>query len=464
MITSFKTFKIALLLVSSLMIWSCTEKDEEQPVIGKVNFSKANLMEIESATLPLGINLQVDTYNHTGGKAHIEVVGGTYGQDYVLSTGSDSFDIDIQKGSQLATFTFTPLNDQIVENAIDISFVITNVTGGLALGTDKEFVLKLLDDDIPTIGTVSFSNTTFQVNENVTTDNVVSLAFNQPTTYGGTITIAASGNAVYGTDYTVQGQTSGNFTITVPPLANTAQFIVNSVDDTVSDLNKNVTFTITGVTGGLQFQSPNATTFTFIDNEVVPIPINYVETFEGFTGSSTYLTNTLGYTVQTINQSANITTLMNANNAANGYADVTTVTGTSNNGINLFHNAGNPANNALLGDLDQVLISPNMTGNGNVTFSIDYNQAFTAQNNALVTFYWTTNYTPGPFNPAQWTQLGTDTAANMVAEGIATSAYKRRTFAITPQNNFRVAVRVTQNINATNYRTRWRFDNIKITN
>jgi hypothetical protein len=454
--------RILMLALLSLTIFSCIEKEEESDLIGKVSFSTNDLIEVEGATLPLNINLGVDTYRHSGGKVRIEVSGGVYGVDYTLSTGDDSFELDVVKGTQLASFSVTPLNDAVVENNVNLVFTITNVSGGLQQGTDNEFKLTLLNDDNPTIGTVSFTSTAYQFDEQDTANKIIDFTFNQPTTTGGTITIAATGNAVYGSDYTIQNQTSGNFTITVAPLANSAQFVFNSVDDIVADNTKNVTFTITGVTGGLQFQSPNATTVSLIDNDNVLIPINYSETFEANTGTN-YLTTVLGYQVLTNNQSPNLTTLMSANTAAGLYSNFNNVAMTSDNGINLFHNASTPANPALLGDVDQVLISPNFSANGNVTFSVDYNFGF-PQNNGTVTFYWSETYSSGPFNPAQWTVLGTDNPASMTAAGTVANIYKRRTFSLNPTNNFKFAIRVNQNINATNYRTRWRFDNFKLIN
>lgn len=455
-----KSFKI--FLASTLILMLSCDNEKEDLQIGKVGFSSQDIIEIESATLPLGINIGVDTYNHSGGTVHVEVQGGTYGVDYTLNTGSDSFDLNIAKGAQIATFVLTPINDNTVDSNVDLVFKITSVSGGLEKSQDDEIVVKLLEDDVPTIGTISFASTSLQVNEDNTSENVIAINFNQPTTYGGTINITSSGDAVYGQDFSITGQTSGNFTITVPPLATSAEIRVSSIDELVADNNKNLTLTISSVTGGLQVQSPNATTITFIDNDIVPILINYVETFEGNTGTN-YL-GTLGYTVLPVNQSSNITTLMSANTTAASYSDVNNVSGTSNSGINLNYTAGSPLNSALAGDLDQVLISPNFNANGVVTFSLDYNFGFITQNNALVTFYYSTTYSGGAFNLSEWTVLGTDTGANMVATGTPVNIFKRRTFQVSPTNNFRFAIRVTQNINATNYRTRWRFDNFKLNN
>jgi hypothetical protein len=54
--------RILMLTLLSLTIFSCVEKEEESDLIGKVSFSTNDLIEVEGATLPLNINLGVDTY------------------------------------------------------------------------------------------------------------------------------------------------------------------------------------------------------------------------------------------------------------------------------------------------------------------------------------------------------------------------------------------------------------------
>lgn len=459
-----KIKSVSLLFLTAIILLVSCSKDETKSVTGKIKFATADLIEVEGATIPLGINLSIDSYYHKGGTVHIDVTGGNYGSDYTLSSGSSSFEIQVNPGSLLASFSVTTINDNLVEGDVDLVFTITSVSGDLIIGNDSTFNLKILNDDIPSIATANFANPTYQINENDTSVKQIDLAFNQPTSNGGTISISTTGTAIFGTDFSIVGESSATFNIVVPPGASSAQFSIQSIDDAVFENNKEISFTITAVSGGLQFQSPNETTVTIVDNDFVQIPINYVQDFESNNSTPNYLSSVLGFNVLTINQSSNITTLMSLINSAGSFSDVNTVTATSNNGINLNYTAGSPATPGLLGDLDQVLISPIMHGNGNVTVSIDYSNAFTAQNNANVTFYWSQTYIGGAFNLSQWTQIGSDTAAGMVGEGYASNAFKRRTMGIIPTSDFYIAIRVNQNINATNYRTRWRFDNLKVTN
>ena len=95
--------------------------------------------------------------------------------------------------------------------------------------------------------------------------------------------------------------------------------------------------------------------------------------------------------------------------------------------------------------------------------SIDAAYAFKNQNSATVTFYWSQTYDgSGTFNESDWTAMGTETVANMDAEGFGNNAYKRQEFNIAPTANFYIAIRVNQNVDDTNYRLRWRFDNIQV--
>lgn len=450
---------LALTLVISTL-FSCNEKEEDPIEIGVVNFATDKIIETEAATQPLIINLGINSYYHQGGTVHIDVTGANYGTDYTLSTGSSSFDLEIKPGKLISTFSITTLNNVLVEGSKNLTFTITSATGGLQVGNNNTFQFTILDDDVPTIGTVNFAQANHSIAENSTTPLTVNIDFNQISTFGGTINIAATGSAVFGTHYTIAGQNSSNFSVVVPPYSNSASFTLTPINDSVLTLYKNATFTITGVTGALQFQSPFTTTVSISDDEFVPTPINYVETFEGYTTGSTYLT-TLGYTTQNLSTSG-ITATFGANTNVGNYADVNNVLATSDKGVNLFYNAGSPATGTL-GLLDQVLISPVMNGTGNITLSFDLRYGFLSQNNANVKFYYSETYTGGTFDPNQWTEIGSETAQDISNGGVSTSQYKRKTMSISPYQNFRFAIRVSQNISQTNYRTQWRFDNFKVT-
>ncbi len=568
-----KTKFLLYSILAIVFIFSCEDDDENLNGTGIVNFTLEELVEVENATIPLNINLGIDTFNHSGGTVDISISGADYGTDYETSSGSSNFSIEIEQGSLASSFSLTPIDNETIDGNLNLTITIISVTGALTLGESTTLQFTILDDDNPLIAIVDFENETGTIQENNPTNYIVNIPFNQVSTDGGTITIAASGNAILGTDYTVISQSASPFTVTVPAGATSASFEITAIDNTVFEADKIATFTITEVTGGVATGVTTATTITIENDDSPPNPIidfnasnalsynedagtvtlnfnlsgtttvdatvelttsgtadtsdfnfggsnspysfvipagsttgsvaitivddtaqesdetiiiditnvtggldagvtlqqqtvtitdndavvfNYVEDFE----SGTNLV-TLGFenilNGQTVDPTKIISLITNAGN----FSDVNDVNGTSDNGLNMFHNAGNGTTVTEL--LDNVLVSPVMMASGNMEVIIDNAYAFKNQNSATVTYYYSETYNgSGTFTESEWTVMGTETAANMDGEGFGNNTYKQQQYNITTSGNFYLAIRVSQTVDAASYRTRWRFDNLKV--
>ncbi|MGL2987088.1 Calx-beta domain-containing protein [Flavobacterium sp. RSSA_27] len=269
-----KKIRKPLLLVALLLFSfsACDIQDDATSAnqIGEVNFSVEDLIEVEGATIPVKINMGISNYYHAKGEVKIEITGGVYGQDYISSTGSNTFTTAINAGQLVSNFSISPVNDTEVEQSVVLTIKITEVTGGLTLGEKNSVTLKLIDDDNPLVGIVSFEKETASIKENDAVATPMNFVFTQASTFGGTIAVQATGTAVYGTDYTIEGASSATFNVTVPAKANAASFKIVPINNTAFAPDKTIIFTITGVTGGLEFKSPFVSTVTIVNDDASP--------------------------------------------------------------------------------------------------------------------------------------------------------------------------------------------------
>lgn len=260
-------------LVFLLFIFSCNEDDEDFSGTGTVNFSLEELQEVENATNALAINIGVDSFNHAGGTISVNISGATYGTDYETSAGSDNFTLEVGQGGLVTNFTLNPIDNDLIEGNKELTITLTEVSGALQLGENTNLSFTILDDDDPLIAAVGFENATTTIQENATASTVINIPFDQETTNGGTITIEATGDAVLGTDYTIVGQTTNTFTLTIPANATNASFEIQAIDNTVFEADKSIVFTITDASGGLNIGTIPQLTVSIENDDSPPNPV-----------------------------------------------------------------------------------------------------------------------------------------------------------------------------------------------
>ncbi|MDB9720629.1 hypothetical protein OAE03_02030 [Winogradskyella sp.] len=571
-----KTRLLLLSILTLTFIVSCEEDDNALNVTGIVGFTLSELVEIENATSGLTVNVGINDYNHAGGTISVSITGADYGLAYETNEGSADFILDVAPQALVSTFSIIPVDDDLIEDDKVLTITLTSITGALEIGENSTLTFTIIDNDDPLVAIVGFENATAQIQENDSNSTSIIIPFDQATTDGGIITISSSGDAIFGTDYTVIGQTLGDFTINVPGGATSASFDIQAIDNSVFEADKTVTFSISEVSGGLSAGVTTETTITIINDDLPPNPVidfsaanalthnedagtitlNFdlssitssdatIElttsgsadasdfNFNGSTinpysfvipsGSSTSSIDvsivddgdletdkTITLTISSVTggldpgvnlQTQTITITDNDNVAfdyvetfetvadldeagyeafilpsqdlpdnklfkfnfnATKYADVDDETQTSDTGLVVFYSNTQNGN----GQLDNVVISPQMQTSGNVNVSIDisYTQA-PEFNNADVTFYYSETYDgSGTWNDSDWLVMGTETAASMNAEGFNTTEYKRKLMNISLTSSFYMAVRVTQTIDDVFFKTQWRLDNFKVNN
>ena len=308
---------------------SCEEDDQELNGTGIVNFTLDDLVEVENTTSPLNVNIGIDSYNHSGGTIEVSISGADYGTDYTTSEESASFSLDVAPQNLISTFSIIPIDNEAIEGNKVLTITLTGVSGALQLGESTTMTFTILENDDPLIALVGFENNALQIQENDSNSTLINIPFSQASTNGGTISVVSSGNAIYGTDFTVTGQTAGNFDVTVPAGATSASFSIQPIDNTVFQANKTVVFTIDEVSGGLSTGVVTQTTVTIVNDDVPTNPVVDFNTSNTLSYNEDAGTITLNFTLSSTT-SSDATIVLTASGTATNLDDYNFSGSTSN--------------------------------------------------------------------------------------------------------------------------------------
>ena len=261
-----------------------------------------------------------------------------------------------------------------------------------------ETTITIINDDLPPNPVIDFSAAnTLTYNEDAGT---ITLNFDisSLTSSDATIELTTSGSAD-ASDFNFNGSNANPYSFVIPSGSSTASIDVSIVDDADLESDETITLTISSVTGGLDLGVNIQTqTITITDNDNVAF--DYVETFETVADL-----DEAGYEAFILpSQDLPDNKLFKFNFNATKYADVDDETQTSDTGLVVFYSNTQNGN----GQLDNVVISPQMQTSGNVNVSIDisYTQA-PEFNNADVTFYYSETYDgSGTWNDSDWISNG----------------------------------------------------------
>ena len=321
----------------------------------------AGSLQLDSATYSVGedgVNATI-TVTRTGGS------GGTVGvsfatadssafapSDYTYSTGTLSW---ADGDSASKTFTIPVIDDSVIESNETVSLFLLNATGGATLGV-KNATLTIVDND--NVGSLSFSQTTYSVNE---TGVTATITVSRSGGSVGAVTVdyaTADGTATAGSDYTAS---SGTLSWTSGDSADKT-FSVAVTDDTDIESNETVSLTLSNETGGVTLGISSAS-LTIVENDVAVYGALSLS-------SSTYSVN---------ENMSSITITVSRTGGSDGQVSVNyeTVAGTalagtdfvSTNGT-LTWNDGDTANKTF-----SVLITDDQLFEGNETFSLTLSSA-----------------------------------------------------------------------------------------
>ena len=454
---------LALLALLSVL-FSC-EKEEITDVNGTVFFAADDLFEIENATIPLGITIGITNPAHQGGTIQVSITGGVYGEDYETSEGASDFTLEVEPNVLSSSFSIKPVDDDIIEDDKELMVAITGVSGSLQLGDKTGFKFTILDNDVeaePEPIAIDFDATSTTVSEGsdvIIIPVVTSEMLSEETTVQ--VSVGSASTATAGDDFTLNGESGSTVTLTLPAGGNGTTLELAIVDDADQEEEEVLVLDLINAPEGFLIGTNSQLTYNIQDNDQGPPPFFYLENFEGNDGSPDYLNTVLGYQNVLADQTIDASNIMSLINSAGNFADENDINGASDNGLNMFYNSGQDAAN--FGQLDNLVITTLLDGQGSMQVNFDVSYAFKNQNNGELVFYWSQTYDgSGTWNESDWTVMGTETAATMDAEGYGNNIYKRETFMIEPTAGFYIAVRVRQVIDDTFYRMRWRVDNIRV--
>ena len=182
----------------------------------------------------------------------------TSGTDYAsLST------ITISAGSTSGTTAFNPTGDSVYEGSETAIIAITGVSGGSAVEDGIQSETITITDSLAA-PTVTLSSSVSTVAENGTNPTLTA-TLNRQTFEDVTVTITASGTAIFGTDYTALEQ------ITISAGETTGTITATLVNDSVYEGDETAILNITGVSGGGATENGTQTvTVTLTDSLAAP--------------------------------------------------------------------------------------------------------------------------------------------------------------------------------------------------
>lgn len=439
--------------------------DNDEPTISMISFVEAGYDLAEEASSPVVVPITFDKASTEGGTITVETSGSAVlGTDYTLEgISTEMFTLTVAPGDTSASISVSAIDNGDFEENKDILFVLKEVTGGLKLFSRDSTTVIIINDDTPTIPVVDFGNgIADSLLEDAGTVSIP-LVLSSPLAAAATIEVHldAASTTTIGDDFLMGGASTSPLILQLSAGAMDATLELIITDDMDFDPNESIVLELRNPTGDLNLGVTN-TKITIIikDNDLNFVPFNYLETFESFNGRYTFLDSALSYKTHLTGQTIDSTKTLLLINASGAFADEMDPTMSSDNGLNLFYNSNRDM--ALFGELDNVLITPQMPGYGTVDVNLDAAYAFKNNNNAIITYYWSDTYNgTDAFDPMNWNVMGIATADSMNTLGYGNNAYKREAFTIEPSAEFYVAIRIKQTIDNTYFRLRWRFDNIR---
>jgi len=248
--------------------------------LGTPSTATLTIIDIERGTIQFDRSSY--TVDEDDGTANIFVtrVGGSEGDqevDVVSSNGSAVSPDDYQSTfdilswsdgeSDTKTVTIPIVNDALVEGAVDetVNLEIRLSTGdSAALGTPIDAVLSIVDDDSIESGTIQFSLSNYNVNENAGT---VDVFMTRTGGSDGDVSVIVNTNnlsATKGSDYRGDGPMQPFWS---DGDSSTRTLTITLLDDTEPEGDETFEVVLSDPSGGVTIGNPNPTTVTIIDIE-----------------------------------------------------------------------------------------------------------------------------------------------------------------------------------------------------
>jgi hypothetical protein len=279
-------------LSGMLMLSACSGDDEgvSQPV--PVAFINVSGQVMENATFLFNVNMIFAEPVREAGTIEITVTNGanTTSDNYILTPApvAGKITLNIAAGAQQAAITVDPVDNDVVDGNKTVIFTITNVTGGLQIGTNDVFTLTILDDDTEADPVeVNFAEAARTIAEN-SAATTVTLNFADEAPAGGTISVAvANAEGTTAAHYTTNPAiVAGRIELTVAAGATSTSFTVTPVDNSEVDDDKQITFTIVETSAAFAIGTADQFVLTIENDDVAPTVMSIADLRALHTGSN----------------------------------------------------------------------------------------------------------------------------------------------------------------------------------
>ncbi|MDF1553162.1 MAG: S8 family serine peptidase, partial [Deferrisomatales bacterium] len=189
--------------------------------------------------------------------------GGTAsaGNDYVAVSGTLTW---VDGETEPRTITVQLLDDGLVEGDETVTVTLTSPTGGATLGPVSAATLTIVDDDVPSPGTLRFTAAALSVDENAGQAALTVERVNGSDGAVGVTCASAGGTAAAGEDYqavsAVLTWPDGDVTSRPCP--------VTLLDDAAMEEDETVGLALSAPTGGALLGTPSTAVLTIVDDDL----------------------------------------------------------------------------------------------------------------------------------------------------------------------------------------------------
>jgi len=269
---------LALVLISSC-------KDDENPVaVATVQFSTEQ-QSISEAGTSATVLLSFDKAAGRDGTITISATEGAdtdYTTHYLTNPNGSSgtIELEVSKGQTSTQFTFTPVNNALLQDDKTVTFTIVDVSSGFEIGANDSDLITINDDEGPT--RANFATASSSTAENLTDGIDVTINLTNPAPGSGSVVVAfTSETATYTTNFiTEPAVASGLIEVPVATGETSVHFKVKPVDDGSVNATRTITFSFEEATGAVEIGTTiTSHTLSITDNETPS-----VATFSGSTG------------------------------------------------------------------------------------------------------------------------------------------------------------------------------------
>ena len=234
--------------------------DDTLPPLPYVGFASGtgSAIEATAGTQQIPVSLSVAAagpvtvqYAVTGGTA-------TAGADFITTSGTLTF----AAGETVQSIPLTILDDSIIENSETVILTLSNPVNA-ALGTLSTHTFTITDDDLPVVSIVANDP---DASEAGLDPGQFTISRTGPTTGSLAVTLARSGTATNGTDYT-SISASTPFTFTIPAGAVSAVINIVPIQDTTNEGSETVILTVNASASAYVIGASSTGTVTIADDD-----------------------------------------------------------------------------------------------------------------------------------------------------------------------------------------------------